>query len=238
MKVVDTILSLAAAAFALITAATLLASCTVTARKIQVYTFIVDTAPLPPPPPECSPQTINGVTWAAANVDDYQTFATRPDMHTKFYKWGGSTAWSATDSTVSRWNSTVDTSSTWTVNPCPDGWRLPTVDEIVELHNRSVPIGGTWANAETRGNAVAGRFYGTNSIHCSLPSNMQDCIFLPAAGGRFNGSGSLDGQGSNGIYWSSTQNHPLMGCDLDFGSSYSYTSISYKANGMSVRCVQ
>jgi uncharacterized protein (TIGR02145 family) len=153
---------------------------------------------------------IGGVTWAATNVDDYQTFAPRPDMYTKFYEWGS--------------------------NPCPAGWRVPTRGELIALDN----AGTTWAAANERGNAVAGRFYGASHASCSLPNNMNNCVFLPAVGMRFS-SGTLDGQGSEGSYWSATQ-IGNAGRSLSFSSTYSYPNYTYdyglKTNGYPIRCVQ
>jgi len=173
--------------------------------------------------------TIGGVTWATYNVDSYQTFATRPDMYTKLYQWNRSAAWAANGS-VSNWNSTADQSSTWTVNPCPTGWRLPTREEFTALLN----AGSTWAAANARGNAVAGRFYGSNHATCSLPNNMTNCVFLPAVGSRNYSDGSLNGQDNLGSYWSATQ-----GYALNFNSTRSYPIEGYgKANGFTLRCVQ
>jgi len=170
--------------------------------------------------------------WAETNVDDYQTFAERPDMYTKFYQWNRSTAWADTGA-VSGWNFRSDESETWTVNPCPAGWRLPTVEEFEALGS------STWAVANARGNAVAGRFFGPNRATCSLPDNMSGCIFLPASGSR-DGS-SLDYQGTRGHYWSATQYNRICGYVLDFNSTNVELlgdGFGYKRGGMSIRCVQ
>ena len=175
-----------------------------------------------------------GVTWATCNVDDFQTFAAKPDMYTKFYQWNRSTAWSATDQTVSGWDSTRDT-STWTVNPCPAGWRLPTKSEFEALHN----AGSSWAEANTRGNAVAGRFYGANHATATM-SNLAGCVFFPANGFRNNNTGGLSmSHGSYGSYWSSTQESRTGGFSLNFDSNNSRPSnYDYKNYGLSLRCVK
>ena len=175
---------------------------------------------------------IGGVTWAAANVDGYQTFAARPDMYTKFYQWNRAAAWAA-DSSASEWNSTANTAHTWAVNPCPAGWRLPTHEEFIALSG----AGSTWANANAKGNAVPGRFYGANHAACTLPNNMESCIFLPAAG--YLHYGTLSNQGSYGYYWSNTQCEGYIGYHLYFYSSLSYPGNHVdKANGMPLRCVK
>ena len=175
---------------------------------------------------------LGDIAWAAANVDSYQQFASRPDMYTKFYQWNRTTAWAATGS-VSGWNSSYDNSPTWT-NPCPNGWRLPTHTEFIELHN----AGSTWAAANARGNAVNGRFYGTNHASCTLPNNMNNCIFLSAGGGR-NTNGSLSNQTSHGYYWSSTQTAASSGYGLYFLNNSSNPSYdNAKASALNIRCVQ
>jgi len=178
---------------------------------------------------------LGGVTWAATNVDDYQTFATRPDMYTKFYQWNRSTAWAAT-SEVFGWTETEITDIAWTVNPCPAGWRLPTQEEFHALHD----AGSTWAEANAKGNAVAGRFYGANHATCTM-SNLNGCIFLPAVGNRFL-DGVLYGQGNNGFYWSAPQdgsasNNGSYGLTFD-NSRSEPRGYGSKAGGRSVRCVK
>ena len=178
---------------------------------------------------------VDSVTWASANIDDYQTFASRPDMYTKFYQWNRGTAWSATSETVSEWNSSRDTASTWRVNPCPAGWRLPTQKEFEALHK----AGTTWAEANTRGNAVAGRFYGASHATASLPDSMENCVFLPAVGYRYGSDGALFRQGNSGDYWSATELNSILGYSLYFYSRSSGPG-NYldKATGYSVRCVK
>ena len=173
--------------------------------------------------------------WATSNLAAANKFARQPDMYTPFFQWNRLTAWATTGS-VSGWNSTADQSSTWTVNPCPSGWRLPTSTEFQALDNAS----STWVEANSiRGNAVAGRFYGPRSGSCALPDDMVDCVFLPAGGARGSITGALDEQSINGYYWSSTQYIATSGYSLLLSSSSSSPSYySNKASARSVRCVQ
>jgi len=176
---------------------------------------------------------VDTVYWASVHIDNYQTFATRPDMNTRFYQWNRNAAW-AVDGDVVGWPTSI-TDPSWTINPCPAGWRLPTQPEYQRLHN----TGSTWADAGTRGNAVAGRFYGPNNATCSLPNNMYNCVFFPASGYRSYSMGSLNDRGANGYGWSSTQVSSANGYYLGFGSSNSDPATNgSKAHGFPVRCVR
>jgi hypothetical protein len=111
-----------------------------------------------------------------------------------------------------RWDSdeTLD-GVTKTVNdPCPGGYRLPTVAELdAELDTFS-------------SENAAGAF--------------ESPLKLPLAGYRFSSNGSLDAVGSFGSYWSST----VSGTDarsLFFGSSARMSS-NFRAFGFSVRCLK
>ena len=130
-----------------------------------VYTNVVTITFYPP-------LIVNGLRWSPANVDDYQTFADRPDMYTKFYKWNNATAFAATGTVSSGWNVAANTSSTWTINPCPAGWRLPTRAEILQLLSTGISDALTSQYMQPRGANVGGHFIGPNRATCTLPSNM------------------------------------------------------------------
>ena len=178
---------------------------------------------------------IDTLCWANTNVDAPNTFATQPDMYTQFYQWNRETAW-ATTGTVSGWNSTGDTSVTWTVNPCPAGWRLPRQPEYAALHNS----GNTWANARTRGNTLAGYFYGPAHATCSLPSNMVGCIFMSAAGARRSADGAVSYRNTHGTYWMNQSSaNGVYGYGLYFLNTGSDAAMTHdKADGFTIRCVQ
>jgi len=177
---------------------------------------------------------VDTVFWASVNVDNFQTFAARPDMYTKLYQWDRNVAWAITDDAVG-WSST-NTSPSWSINPCPAGWRLPTMLEYAALVN----TGYTFAGANTRGNAVAGGFLGPNSVTCTLPNNMYNCIFLPAGGRREYYDGGLhDTQGTYGYYWSSTVYDVDYAYHLRFvNGTISASSNYFKGRGCGIRCVK
>jgi uncharacterized protein (TIGR02145 family) len=98
-----------------------------------------------------------------------------------------------------------------TNNPCPSGYRLPTIAEW-EAERQS------WSS-----NDAAGAF--------ASP------LKLPVAGYRLLSDGSLNDVGSCGSYWSST----VDGTDsrrLDFLSSDADVSSDNRAYGYSVRCIK
>ena len=180
---------------------------------------------------------VSQVCWASENVATNNMFASRPDEYTPFFQWNRTEAWAATGG-ISGWNSTADNSTTWTVNPCPSGWRLPTQEEFAALKD----LGSVWADAGQRNAAVAGRFYGPNSAYCALSNPNSTCIFLPAGGYR-NSSGTLSQQGTYGNYWSSTQhpNSTNVGYGLYLTATDAQSVATYglnKERGYNVRCVR
>ena len=181
--------------------------------------------------------TMNGIRWMSVNLNVSPNFATRPDMHTLFYQWNTTSGWSGSSYKYG-WSSTGDLSETWTNNPCPSGWRLPTREELTALSG----TGSTWAEAGERGNTVAGRFYGPNNARCTIP-NERGCIFLPASGSLDYNDGAYSGAGTNGAYWSGTQQNNDHGYLLSFSSTSSQISTAgipynHKASGHNIRCVQ
>jgi uncharacterized protein (TIGR02145 family) len=96
-------------------------------------------------------------------------------------------------------------------NPCPDGWRLPTEDELeAEMDS--------WSS-----NNSAGAYAST--------------LKWSVAGYRKYSDGSLASVGSRGYVWSST----VSGSDssrLSFDSSDAKMRKSDRANGFSVRCLR
>jgi len=179
---------------------------------------------------------IGGICWANANLTALTTIGAQADLFDGvFIQWNRNTAYSANDPLSPAWNATPDNSQTWSFNPCPPDWRLPTQAEYQLLQNS----GSTWADASMRGNAVPGRFYGYNHTTCTLPSNMNGCVFFPASGYRAGASGALTNRGADGHGWSSTQYSSTNGYRLGFSNtSSSSTGSNTKAFGFPIRCVR
>ncbi|MFA5644400.1 MAG: prepilin-type N-terminal cleavage/methylation domain-containing protein [Patescibacteria group bacterium] len=96
-------------------------------------------------------------------------------------------------------------------NPCPSGWRIPTEGEL-DAERES------WSS-----NYPAGAF--------ASP------LKLPVAGIRVYNSGDFAHANSNGLYWASN----VSGTEsyyLSFEAGGAYTNDSYRAWGMSIRCIK
>jgi len=128
---------------------------------------------------------INGVKWATRNVDAFGTFASKPESQGKFYQWNRKTAWDGSNPTGTDWEKAND--------PSPEGWRVPTLEEIKTLLNADKV-----SNEPTKQNGINGRKFTDKATGNSL--------FLPASGFRL---AALDGMhvgaDSYGYYWSSTE---------------------------------
>ena len=116
---------------------------------------------------------INGVRWATRNADGLRAFVSSPEAPGGFYE--STFVRRNGDHRVSRSNRARDrytlrrgsghlTRGGGTWNPCPPGWRLPTIPEFESL----IAVGSVW----TAVNGVNGRLFGT------APHQ----LFLPAAG--------------------------------------------------------
>ena len=167
---------------------------------------------------------IGGIRWATRNVDAPGTFAARPEDPGMLYQWNRRVGWSSADPIIgsdgSTWSSGRPGGTEWTRDndPCPPGWRVPTVEELTALHN----AGSEWRMQ----NEVRGRFFGT------APNR----IFLPAVGLR-NHNGALNLVGAIGYYWSSSEAGEGLAFFLRNVSTFTGIADYNRARGFSVRCV-
>ena len=119
------------------------------------------------------------------------------------------------------WNAGTESNPIKTeYDPCPEGWRVPTITELENLIENSLPWdGGYW-------------FSGS-----SLYSSNSPKIFFPAAGMQHCNTEYGEYRGLYGYYWSSST-YTSHSCDLEFSSDFNESGASYRAYAISVRCVQ
>ena len=165
----------------------------------------------------CPGVLINDVCWAEYNVDEPGRFANPGKPYGMLYQWNRKKGWPAiTPDSVSGWNSSLDPGGTWEPanDPCPAGWRMPSVEEIRLLTDKAKV---TYTEQVGQDGALGSRY--TDIV----TGNM---LFLPITGYR-------DAQGirHNVLwihYWSSTDYWSLDRNSI-VQAPYAY--------GYSVRCV-
>ena len=162
---------------------------------------------------------INGVTWATRNVDAPGTFAATPEDAGMYYRWNSKIGWNnsgePSDGT-SVWNAWDggDAGFWESVNdPCPIGWRIPTLEDFEKL----IAADFEWVTEPAKGY----RFY-----------NGDNFIFISAIAGVFQ-NGNLYDENFQSIYWCSDLKRSYYfyagGFDYQSGDDY---------NGFCVRCVK
>jgi len=174
--------------------------------------------------------TIGGVTWAGSNISGRQMFSPRPDSLGMLYQFNNATPYTSSDPLRPEWKTDAAAAGDWqmVLDPCPQGWRLPTNVELQALAN----AGSAWYT----GYAVPGRFYGANASSANRIDN-KGCVFLPAAGLRSEETGWLFNQKLYGYYWSNKQ-YDGNSMYLFLYNNGSAMSSGGKHFAYSVRCVK
>jgi uncharacterized protein (TIGR02145 family) len=167
---------------------------------------------------------INGVKWATRNVASPGVFANKPEDAGMFYQWNRKVAWPAVGE-VSDWDDSEPDGDTWEKanDPSPEGWRVPTPDEIGKLLD------------EDKVSRECIKLNGVNVCEFTDKATGNSMI-LPAAGVRDCETGMLDYVGANGGYWGSTSND-TGACFLLFDIEEVNIVYGNHGYGICVRCV-
>ncbi|NDV95293.1 hypothetical protein D0T84_10215 [Dysgonomonas sp. 521] len=127
---------------------------------------------------------------------------------------------------------------TWTHsanNPCPTGWKVPSQKQWSAIYQGGTNFGKPSSSTSSTWTAQGGFKTGSTSGY-----KVADALYLPAAGYRSSGTGSLSLVGNKGYYWSSTRSsdYTNYSFNLIFTSSLvGPGSDTWRAYGCSVRCV-
>ena len=165
---------------------------------------------------------INGVRWATRNVDTPGTFTNSPEAFGRHFQWNIRQGFAINDDAAD-WKYSNFTGTEWYAenDPCPSGWRVPTVIEFQSLLNAN----SRWV---TTREGITGRLFG----------NAPNQIFLPAVGIRFP---EVTWLGSSGFYWSNTQHSreysDEFAMSFVFGDDIVYIRSDLQFAGFPIRCV-
>jgi uncharacterized protein (TIGR02145 family) len=190
---------------------------------------------------------VGGLCWSTRNLESHGRFTARPEHFGGYFQWGRigdghENPNSATITTLSNtdipphgyfiismeepydWRFPQNDNLWGTIktdfDPCPCGWRIPTMNETITLFT-------SWDDRSW------GELHGVSGLFLVKGINT---LFFPAAGSR-NGNGSIHDVGEYGRYWNSTS-HGTFGQDLTFSSLSSGGGGRYRVNGLTVRCVK
>ena len=146
------------------------------------------------------------------------------------------TSGNANAAAISGWSTTAAANNAWLTtagaktadDPCPVGYRVPTSTEWTGVNsNNTASRTGTSSNSTTN--------YGS-ALHYG-PNASTKLLTLAAAGFRFSTTGTLNGRGSNGYYWSSAEDG-TNAFSLDFNFSLVVPANSNNRTiGFSLRCI-
>lgn len=122
---------------------------------------------------------------------------------------------------------------------CPTGWHLPSDAEWTELTDY---LGGTGV-ADLGGPGFAGeKLKETGTTHWISPNSgaTNESGFTALPGGYRNSIGYFEYIGSNGYWWSATEDYPdrAWNRSLSYHNSYVYRISINKFQGFSVRCLR
>lgn len=130
-----------------------------------------------------------------------------------------------------------------TSNPCPDGWRVPTIEEMLSLVtglSQNDYLSGLEELWTTSNTDLSNRHYGLPGFEFYGNTNEYGTkVFFPAGGFYKYDLNGTQIRGLSGCYWSSSANGEGYAWYFDFNrKGYIDTYYDSHANGRSVRCVK
>lgn len=172
---------------------------------------------------------INGITWATANVDVPGTFAASPQDPGLLFQFNRITGYS-TESDVAyglggqisfSWNQTGESGDAWdsSNDPCPDGYRVPTSDELKTLSDA--------ANVECV-------FDGSGMTFTD--KNTNQIMFMPGGVERSSNTGKL-WHPEWCSYWSATGSSSTLAYRFYADDAFVSVNQSMRASGYFIRCI-
>ena len=168
---------------------------------------------------------INSVRWATRNVDRPGTFAASPESAGRRFQWGRRQALVDTAGHSGPEDAALRSDTTWTRanDPCPQGWRVPTENELRTLLNAGIQ--------PTDKNGVRGRLFGT------APNQ----IFLPASTRSYWSSTQGDATGIAERMFKSKSDFAMSlsvsATSMSNSPTWGRMNIAPRRRGYSVRCV-
>ncbi len=136
---------------------------------------------------------VNGNVWSMVNVDAPGTFCQSPDEIGKLYQFNRNKPWDFVDNPEGWSSAYTNDGVDWQSenDPSPEGWRVPTAQEMVGLWE----IGATWAGKAQTGFSRDGIVVGVDASTAELVTK-DNCralgaLFLPQSG-WLNSDGVLD----------------------------------------------
>lgn len=192
--------------------------------------------------------TIGSQVWMTENLA-YLPSVNTPvpsliDPRYYVYSYGGGTDVSAAKATANyrtygvlyNWLAAMNGAASSSSNPsgvqgvCPTGWHLPSYAEWEQLKTY---LGPNYAGAKMKE---------TGTAHWESPNTgaTNESGFTALPGGSLHSESYFYGSGSNGMWWSTTENdtNTAWRVELEVNYNYLYNFYYSKASGFSVRCVK
>lgn len=199
---------------------------------------------------------IGDVVWANANVDDPDTFGANCEVRGKLYQYNSKVpypSYAANDHVASEdpvpgfVTGEYDTmSNTWTEenDPCPDGWKVPTINQLQALIGSGQPTPFFWFDFYlAKGRSVAGAYVGLDRIILQdevTKDDMMGAIFIPQTGTISRDDGKMHDWWDAAV-WSCTnvgQTWDMRYVWMNGNQQYGDTDWAGSRTAMGVRCVK